>query len=80
MAQRARPRLYYIEKNTNIASTNWLDSGLGLIPPSGGTSTTSFLTDTNFPERFYRVQAVLPLAHVRAKNRITGSRLKSNER
>jgi hypothetical protein len=54
-------RLYYIEKNTNLVPTNWLDSGLGLISPSGGASTTSFFGDTNYPQRFYRVQAVLPL-------------------
>ncbi len=55
-------RLYYLQKNTNVASTNWLDSGLGLISPSAGSSTTQSLTDTSFPERFYRVQAVLPLS------------------
>lgn len=54
-------RLYYIQKNLDIASTNWLDSGLGLIAPSSGTSTATSFADTNAPERFYRVQAVLPL-------------------
>jgi hypothetical protein len=55
-------RVYSIQKNTNILSTNWIDSGLGLIAPSGGASTTSFITDTNYPQRFYRVQAVVPLS------------------
>jgi hypothetical protein len=55
-------RLYYIGKNADLGATNWLDSGLGLIAPSGGTSTTDDFTDTSAPNRFYRVQAVLPLS------------------
>jgi len=54
-------RQYYILENTNLATANWLDSGLGLIAPSAGSSTTAGFTDTKAPARFYRVQAVLPL-------------------
>lgn len=53
-------RSYLIQKNLNLPSTNWFDSGLGLIAPDGG-STTRGLADTNAPMRFYRVQAVRPL-------------------
>ena len=55
-------RLYHIQKNPGLASTNWTDSGLGLILPSGGTTTTDSFGDTNSPARFYRVQAALPLS------------------
>jgi hypothetical protein len=55
-------RLYYIQKNPDLTTTTWTDSGLGLILPSGGVSTTSSFTDMNLPARFYRVQAVLPLS------------------
>jgi len=44
------------------APPNWQDSGLGLIPPQGSSSTGTFI-QTNASARFYRVQAVLPLAH-----------------
>ena len=54
-------RLYYVQKNPDLATANWTDSGLGLITPSAGSSTTSGFTDTNAPARFYRVRAVLPL-------------------
>lgn len=54
-------RLYYIQKNVTLGSSNWMDSGLGLIAPSGGATTTDSFTDTNAPDRFYRVKAVLPL-------------------
>jgi len=55
-------RLYYIQKNLNVGTTNWTDSGLGLIPPSAGTSTTDGFMETSAPNRFYRVKAVLPLS------------------
>jgi hypothetical protein len=54
-------RLYYVQKVRALGTTNWTDSGLGLIAPSAGSSTTSGFIDTNAPTRFYRVQAVLPL-------------------
>jgi hypothetical protein len=54
-------RYYYIQKTTTLSPTNWTDSGLGLIPPAPGPSTTDGFTDTNAPIRFYRVQAIRPL-------------------
>jgi len=53
-------RDYYIFKNLNLMTTNWTDSGLGLIASAGGSTSGNF-TDTNAPMRFYRVQAVRPL-------------------
>ena len=55
-------RLYYLMGNTNVASTNWQDSNLGLIAPSAGTTTTASFTNTQAPIGFFRVQAVLPLS------------------
>jgi hypothetical protein len=55
-------RFYYLQKSVNLATPGWTDSGLGLISPSTGTSTTDGFADTNAPARFYRVQAVLPLS------------------
>lgn len=54
-------RFYYLQKNPDLATTNWTDSGLGLVTPSVGASTTDVFADTNAPARFYRVQAVRPL-------------------
>jgi hypothetical protein len=54
-------RYYYIQKTTSLSPTNWVDSGLGLISPAPGSSTTNGFTDTDAPIRFYRVQAVRPL-------------------
>jgi len=54
-------RCYYIQKNFDLATSLWLDSGLGLVAPDGA-STTRIFADTNAPMRFYRVQAVRPLA------------------
>ena len=53
-------RQYYIQKTPDLA-TPWVDSGLGLISSDGATTTRVF-TDTPAPVRFYRVQAVRPLA------------------
>jgi hypothetical protein len=53
-------RCYYIQKRLNLTSTNWFDSGLGLIAPDGS-STFRSIPDTNALMRFYRVQAVRPL-------------------
>jgi hypothetical protein len=55
-------RLYYVQKSSDLTADNWTDSGLGLISPFAGTSTSDNFTDTNAPLRFYRVQAVLPLS------------------
>jgi hypothetical protein len=55
-------RNYYLQKRLSLdPSSQWFDSGLGLISPDG-LSTTRTIIDTNAPERFYRVQAVRPLA------------------
>lgn len=55
-------RNYYLQKRLSLDSNSpWLDSGLGLISPDGA-STTRVIIDTNAPERFYRVEAVRPLA------------------
>jgi hypothetical protein len=43
-------------------------SGLGLVSPSAGYTTTADFTDTNAPLRFYRVDAVRPLTPWAFKN------------
>ena len=53
-------RLYRIQENTDLATTNWTDSGLGLLAPSSPVTSLTF-ADRSAPIRFYRVQAVLPL-------------------
>src|SRR5437899_5618567 len=54
-------RCYLIEKATDLDSSVWSNSSLGLITPSGSSTTRAF-SDTNAPERFYRTRAVRPLA------------------
>jgi len=54
-------RYYYLQKSLKLGTNLWTDSGLGLISPAAGSSTTGGFTDTNAPTRFYRVQAVRPL-------------------
>lgn len=54
-------RSYLIQENLNLNSSLWSDSGLGQIFPVG-TSTTRTVPGTNAPMRFYRVEAVRPLA------------------
>ena len=54
-------RFYYLEETLNLQPPiSWYDSGLGLIWP-GAPSTTRVLSDTNAPQRFYRVRAFRPL-------------------
>jgi hypothetical protein len=53
-------RFYYIEETLSLNPANWTGNSVGLIPPQGAT-TTSSITDTNVPVRFYRVEAVRPL-------------------
>ena len=53
-------RFYYLQESLNL-TTNWSDSGLGLISPSAGSTTTVNFTDTSASVRFYRIEAVLPL-------------------
>jgi hypothetical protein len=55
-------REYYILKNTNLPAATWQDSGLGLISPSAGSTTTTNFADTKAAAKFYHVQAVLPLS------------------
>ena len=54
-------RYYYILETPGLRSPVWTDCGLGLIPPSAGSTTTAGFTDATAPVRFYRVQAVRPL-------------------
>ncbi len=54
-------RYYYILKTPSLGSPVWVDSGLGLISPSAGSSTTAGFSYTIAPTRFYRVEAVRPL-------------------
>ncbi len=54
-------RYYFIQETTDLESTLWIDSSAGLVVPSG-LSTTRAFTDTDAPMRFYRVQAIRPLA------------------
>jgi hypothetical protein len=57
----APTRFYYLQKNFDLTTPLWLDSGLGLIAPDGASTTRAF-GDTNAPMRYYRVRAVRPLA------------------
>ena len=51
-------RRYYIEKTLSLNSPIlWTDSVLGQNPPAGSSTTQAF-TDTNAPNRFYRVRAI----------------------
>jgi hypothetical protein len=60
--QSVSTRCYYLLKRLDLNPGNaWFDSGLGLISPDGA-STSRTIADTNAPARFYRVQAVRPLA------------------
>jgi len=56
-------RYYYIQETLTLNRANWIDNGVGLIPPGGvlASTITSSITDTNAPQRFFRIQAVRPL-------------------
>ncbi len=54
-------RCYFIQKNLDLNTSLWLDSGLGIITPDGAFTMRAF-ADINAPIRFYRVQAVKPLS------------------
>src|SRR5882672_5229350 len=54
-------RYYFIQETTDLNSQVWIDSPAGLVLPIGSSTTRAF-TDTNAPMRFYRVQAIRPLA------------------
>lgn len=53
-------RYYYLQFALNLDSGPWFDSGLGLIPADGSTTSRSY-NATNAAMRFYRVKAVRPL-------------------
>jgi len=56
-------RFYYIQKTPALnPPPTWFGSGLSLISPSAGSTTTRSFADTNAPMRFYRVEAVKPLS------------------
>jgi hypothetical protein len=55
-------RFYYIQKALTLAPAEWSDSGLGLLSPAPGSSTTASFADTNAPARFYRVKVTRPLS------------------
>jgi hypothetical protein len=53
-------RFYYIQKNLDLLTTNWTDSGLGIISPTSS-STGGIFTNSFASARIYRVKAVRPL-------------------
>jgi hypothetical protein len=57
-------RYYTIQKTPGLSSPDWVDSGLGLVSPSAGSTTTAGFTETTAPMQFYRVEAVRPLISV----------------
>jgi hypothetical protein len=54
-------RSYYVQETLGLSSPVWTDSGLGLISPSSGSTTTVDFTDTAASPRFYRIEAIRPL-------------------
>lgn len=55
-------RCYYLQKAPYLnPPIPWVDSGLGIIAPDSGTTTTRSFGDSRAPIRFYRVAAVRPL-------------------
>lgn len=52
-------RLYAVETSTNLI--NWGDSGLGIIAPDAGISTTRNIVQGSISKRFFRVRAIRPL-------------------
>jgi hypothetical protein len=54
-------RLYYVQKTLTLSPTNWVDVNFGLVDPQGATTTKTF-TETNAASRFFRIQAIQPLA------------------
>jgi hypothetical protein len=56
-------RLYYVNERTNLTSGAWSTNlTLGVVSPDVGSTTTRSLTDASVPNRFFRVQAVVPLS------------------
>jgi hypothetical protein len=54
-------RYYYVQKTPGLTPPMWTDSGLGLVSPFNGSTTTAGFVDITSPMRFYHVQAVRPL-------------------
>jgi hypothetical protein len=55
-------RYYYLRRVTDVPQwPPWPDSGLGLITPDAGASTTRGFVDPASPRRFFQVEAVRPL-------------------
>jgi len=55
-------RLYYVEERTNLTSGAWATNAtLGVVSPDSGPTTTRNVTDAPLSNRFFRVQAVVPL-------------------
>jgi hypothetical protein len=55
-------RLYTIEVNTDLRQPlNWTDSGLGMITPDVGATSTRNVTQTSATQRFFRVKTMRPL-------------------
>ena len=54
-------RRYYILKSPTLGPPAWVDSGLGLVIPDAGSTTTRTFSDTSAPMRMYVIQAVRPL-------------------
>ena len=54
-------RFYYIQKSPGLSSPVWTDSGLGLVSPFAGPTTTASFGGVATNMQFYRIQAVRPL-------------------
>jgi hypothetical protein len=55
-------RQYRIQQRTNLISANWIDAGVLLSPDSGTNTTRTLQFSGPASQRFFRVQAVKPLA------------------
>jgi hypothetical protein len=56
-------RLYYVEERTNLTFGAWATNvTLGVVSPDLGSTTTRHLTDAAASNRYFRVQAVVPLS------------------
>lgn len=60
----SRPsRLYEVQERTTLYTAPlWSDSGLGLISPDAGSTTTRAFSDSASQTRFFRVEALRPLS------------------
>jgi hypothetical protein len=61
-------RLYYVEETTDLTTGAWATNvTLGVVSPDLGSTTTRSLTDSAASNRFFRVQAVVPLSPFRTR-------------